>query len=463
MRKLTIALLALPLLLYSQNSSSDTSTIVRHYYKDKVLLSALYKGADKRPDSLKTYHSNGQLKELFYFDEKGLKDSNAYQYDQQGDKQVSLKFSHGKLLSRFDHKLPFNNVNKEILQSSLKQLQEINTRTFYNPSKPADIYKRGNLHYRLGNTILALDDLKRSEKILQAVSKKAASDLTAIKKLQAHLYDLLANIYLGAEQKNLAGLYYYKAIMAAPKDSRILYNFANYLHRNQSEDLALFFLNKLNSQNPNFGFVQLSLAQIYSDKGQYQKALEHINTAFQLEDAIKKGSTGWQGRDLRTTRGLIYHKLGLSEKGIADLNEALLLNDKNSYAMKNLAIIYLDQKKYSEACSLLEKADKLHYTLVFDEKDLHPLLQSACNHKTTVNPIAAPKAVAYPNPVTTKVLIRNYPHQHFDYIVYDMETRPLLRGRSEDSSVDISSLKQGLYLLQVSNQDDPQTFKVIKD
>lgn len=463
-KKLLLSAILFPFLVWSQTNNSN---VTKTYYKDRVIMSEFWRGADKLPDSLKTYHSNGKLNEVFYYDEKGLKNSDCYQFDDQGDKLVTWQFSHGKLISRTDHKLPFNNVNKEKIQTALKSLTELNARTNYNPTTINDIYKRGNLRYILGNTTLALEDIKRTKNILDHFSKNTKvkpSDSAAAKmnEFKAHLYDLLANIYTNLEQKNMAALYFYNAMIAAPKDLRILYNFANYLQATKSNDLALFFLNKIVAEKPNFGMARLSIARIYSDMGEYEKALENVTIAFQREDAIKKGSTGWNGRDLRTTRGLIYHKLGQSEKGIADLKEALRINDQNSYAMKNLGIIYLDQKKYNEACELFEKAKKLNYTLIFDENDLDDLLESACNNKTQPEIVSTQKPFVYPNPVINTVIIKNYPHNNFDYAIFDLDNNLISNGKSIDNTIDISTLKGGFYILQVSNNDTPQTFKIIK-
>ncbi|MGQ7945742.1 tetratricopeptide repeat protein [Flavobacterium sp. WC2509] len=463
--KLLISAFLFPVLLWSQNNNGNVS---RTYYKDGMTQMELWRGDDKLMDSLKTYYSNGKLNEVFYYDEKGLKNADSYQFDDQGDKLVTWTFAHGKLINRTNHKLPFNNVNKEIVQETLKSLNELNARTNYNPTTISDIYKRGHLQYRLGNTTLALNDIKRTELLLDNLSKNTKgkpSDSASVKidKFKAHLYDLLANLYTGLEQKNMAANYFYKAMIAAPKDLRILYNFANHLQVTKSDDLALFYLKKILAENPNFGFARLSIARIYSDTGEYEKALENINVAFQREDAIKKGSTGWTGRDLRTTRGLIYHKLGQSEKGIADLKEALRINDKNSYAMKNLGIIYLDQKKYNEACELFEKAKKLNYALVFDENDLDPLLQSACNNVQTEIVIEKPKAFVYPNPATTVITIHNYDFKIFDFEFFDFESNSVLRGKTTDGSIDVSRLNSGFYILKIFNTNSPQTFKIIKE
>lgn len=463
--KLLVSAFFFPVLLWSQNNNGN---VTRTNYKDGMTQMELWRGDDKLMDSLKTYYSNGKLNEVFYYDEKGLKNADAYQFDDQGDKLVTWTFAHGKLINRTDHKLPFNNVNKEIVVQTLKSLNELNARTNYNPTTISDIYKRGNLQYRLGNTTLALNDIKRTELLLDNLSKNKKgkpSDSATVKidKFKAHLYDLLANVYTGLEQKNIAANYFYKAMIAAPKDLRILYNFANHLQVTKSDDLALFYLKKINTENPNFGMARLSIARIYSDTGEYEKALDNLTVAFKREEFIKKGSTGWVGRDLRTTRGFIYHKLGQSEKGITDLKEALRINDKNSYAMKNLGIIYLDQKKYNEACELFEKAKKLNYTLVFDETDLDDLLESACSNKTQPEIVSTPKPLVYPNPAITKIQVKNYKHEKFDYAIFDLESNPILNGKCTDGTIDISILKPGFYVLQISNNDSPQTFKIIKE
>jgi antitoxin component YwqK of YwqJK toxin-antitoxin module len=110
MAKLIYTLLLFPVLLWSQ--TNDTSNnVIRHYYKDKVVSIEIWKGTDKIVDSLKTYYSNGNLNEIFYYDDKGHKNSNCFQYNNQGEKLVTWNFSHGKLLSRTDHKLPYNKVS----------------------------------------------------------------------------------------------------------------------------------------------------------------------------------------------------------------------------------------------------------------------------------------------------------------------------------------------------------------
>lgn len=467
MEKKLYAFLLFPVLLWSQTDINNN--VHRHYYRDKVVSVEVWKGSDKIIDSIKTFYSNGKLNELFYFDGKGKRDSYSYQYNNQGEKLVTWNFSHGKLVSRTDHKLPFNNTeNEENAKKHLKLLNELNTKTNYNPTQINDLNRRGYLRARLGNISLALDDLKKVEWIVNKNEKdttKIVSETTKAnrEKFKSNLFDLFGNLFGALEMENAANQYYHKAITAAPKDYRILYNFANYLQQKKSTDLARHYLEKIVAEQPQHGHARWALGKLYSDIGEYEKALENINIAFQREKAIIQHSSNYGGRDLRTTRGLIYHKLGESEKGIEDLKEALKTDKNNSYAMKNLGIIYLDQKKYSEACELFEKAKKLDYTLVFDEKDLETLIESACNNIPYVETITVPKPFVFPNPATTVVTIKNYDYKSFNYDFFDFESNAVLHGKSTDGSIDVSKLNAGFYILKISNTDSPQTFKIIKE
>ncbi len=468
MKKTIYALLLFPVLSWSQ-TNDNVNKVHRHYYKDKVVSIELWKGTDKIIDSLKTYYNNGKLNEVFYFDAKGHKNTNCFQYNNLGEKLVTWNFSHGKLLSRTDHKLPFNNKEtEETAKKHLQLLTELNTKTNYNPVNINDLFKRGNLRSRLGNKTLALDDLKKVEWLINKNEKDttkiiAESVKANRKKLKSTLFDLFANIYGALEMENYAYQYYLKAMTAAPKDNRILYNFANYLQQKKSTDLARYYLEKIIAEQPEHGHARWGLARLYSDIGEYEKAMENIDIAFLKEKIIIERSSNYGGRDLKTTRGLLYHKLGESEKGIQDLKEALEMDKNNSYAMKNLGIIYLNQKKYNEACALFEKAKKLDYTLIFDEKDLDALLQSACNNIQTEIVIEKPKPFVFPNPATTLITVKNYDFKNFDYEFFDFESTSVLRGNSSDGTIDVSRLNAGFYILKIFNTDSPQTFKIIKE
>ena len=455
-----------PILILAQTNNSNS--IKRYYYKDKVVSVEIWSGSDKKPDSIKTYYSNGKLNEVFYYDEKGLKNSNSFQFNREGEKLVTWNFLHGKLISRTDHKLPFNKDSEEKVKKLLQSLTELNQKTNFNPIKMNNLYARGNMRARLGNTTMALEDLKKVEYAIKKISKDTTKVISetakaSLEKYKSTLYDLLANVYLDLEMENHAVQYFYKAMAVAPNDMRILYNFASYLQVKKSTDLAQYYLEKVIATMPEHGFARWSLSILYSDKGEYQKAMDNMSVAFPKEKNIIARSTDYGGRDLRTTRGLLYHKLGESEKGIQDLKDELEMDKNNSYAMKNLGIIYLDQEKYNEACELFEKAKKLNYTLVFDENDLDALLENACNKIPLEKSTTVAKPFVYPNPASTVISIHNYDFKSFDYELFDFESNSVLSGSTLNNTIDVTSLKSGFYILKIFNTNSPQTFKIIKE
>lgn len=467
-KKIVFALLFLPVFLSAQVKSSDSAeNVSRYFYDDHVVSVEIWYGPDQKPDSTKTYYSNGKLNEIFFYDDKGLKDSNAFQYNKQGEKLVTWNFSHGKLVSRTDHKLPFNKDKEETVKKALKLMTEINIKTNYNPTKVNDLFNRGVLSISLGNTTLALEDLKKVEYSIDKDPKNKDIVLTdSLDKkrsvFRSKLYDRLANIYASLEMDSFAFHYCYKAIKNAPDDLRILYNFAILLQRRKSNDLARFYLEKIVAQKPDHAHARWALGILYSDLGEYQKAMESITIAFKNEKTIIDKSVGYGGRDLRTTRGLIYHKLGESERGIADLKYVLDMDKNNSYAMKNLGIIYLDQLKYKEACELFQKANELNYALVYDEVDLPSLSESACNN---VQPevTAVKKPYVFPNPAQTTISVENLKSKNFDFEFFDFESKSALKGKTSDGTINVIALTSGFYILKVTVEDVVETFKVIKE
>ncbi|QSW91480.1 tetratricopeptide repeat protein [Flavobacterium endoglycinae] len=464
-RKIVFVLPFLPVFLLAQEKQKEEN-VTRYFYDDHVVSVAIWYGQDKKPDSSKTYYSNGKLNEAFYFDKDGLKDGDSFQFNIQGEKLVTWNFLHGKMTGRTDHKLPFHKDREESVKKALKMLTDINTRTNFNPTTINDLYNRGVLGVSLGNNTLAIEDLKKVEFAIDKdpENKKIVLSDSAQKKTAAFrskLYDRMASVYAALEMESFAFHYYYKAISNAPNDYKILYNFATLLQRRKLYDLARYYLEKIVIEKPNHAYAYWGLARLYSDTGEYEKALENIEKAFQYEKVIMEKSTAG-GRNLRTTRGLIYHKIGESKKGIADLKTALEMDKNNSYAMKNLGIIYLDQKKYDDACSLFQKARELNYTLTYEEFDLDDLLESACN-KRQPEKTAKNKPFVFPNPAKTEILVENFSSKNFDFEFFNFESKSVLKGKTTDGTINTISLNPGFYILKVTFGQTVEIFKVIKE
>ncbi|WPR71342.1 T9SS type A sorting domain-containing protein [Flavobacterium sp. NG2] len=485
--------LLLPMFMLGQNENSNTlnaiNPVKRYNYNDGVTAMEYWYGIDKILDSVKTFHKDGSKNEIFYYNSKNQKHGNAYQYNKQGELLVTWTFENGKLLSRTDHKLPFNKDSEEVIKKAISSLAELNTRTNFNPTKINDIYRRASLRHKLGNNFLSLQDYK----IIEAYTdkfysdpKKIISDSIKIKMdgNSSRLYDAIANIYGTLEMENSAMHYFCKALKLAPKDNRILYNFANFLQHTKSNDLALVYLNKVLEIMPNHAFAQWALAKLYSDRGEYEKAMPHIIIAAEREKNIIERSSGYGGRNIKTTRGLIYHKTGETEKGISDLKAELAIDKNNSYAMKNLGIIYLDQKKYTEACELFQKAKKLEYTKIYDENDLEGLLELACNNPeaivesevksvsatvsstdsaTAANRLPAVIPYIYPNPVQDIIHIIDLDPTATRYELFDYQSKLIQKGECKGSTIEATKLISGFYILKIYKDQITYSFKIIKE
>lgn len=486
-------ILLLPMFLLGQNkienTLNSTSPVKRHSYNDGVPAIEHWYGSDKKLDSIKTFHEDGSKNEIFHFNSNNQKHGNAYQYNRQGELLVTWSFENGKLLSRIDHKLPFYIDSEEVVKKTISYLTELNTRTNFNPTKINDIYRRAILRHKLGNNLLSLQDYKIVEKFTDKIysdPKKLTSDSSKIKMdiNSSKLYDAIANIYGEIEMENSAMHYFCKALKLAPKDTRILYNFANFLQHTKSNDLALVYLNKVLESMPNHAFAHLALAKLYSDKGEYEKAIPHITIAAEREKNIIARSSGYGGRNIKTTRGLIYHKTGETEKGISDLKSELEINKNNSYALKNLGIVYLEQKKYTEACELFQKAKKLEYTKIYDENDLEGLLELACKNTTAiiesevksvsatvtstdsaiaVNRLPAVIPYIYPNPVRDVIHIINLDPTATRYELFDYQSKLVQKGECRESTIEANKLISGFYTLVVYKDQISYSFKIIKE
>ena len=216
---------------------------------------------------------------------------------------------------------------------------------------------------------------------------------------------------------------------------------------------------------PNHSFANWALAIAYSDLEDYEKALTCINIAFLNENTLYKRGRGTSERDLWTTRGFIYHKLGETEKGLMDLKEALNIDENNSFALRNLGILYHDLGEYNKSCELLKKAKTLGYEKTYDRFDIGKYMDYSCNNKEIefkLNKLVDHPFV-YPNPIIDVLSISNFDFENYNFRIFNFESEPVLTGKSDNKSINISNLPSGLYFLEVNANGNVYTFKIIKD
>jgi hypothetical protein len=69
----------------------------------------------------------------------------------------------------------------------------------------------------------------------------------------------------------------------------------------------------------------------------------------------------------------------------------------------------------------------------------------------------------YPNPASERIYVRNYSNTGPTWFrIFGFDGKPVTEGRVESNSVDISKLKNGIYLIQFEAEDEVYTRKLIK-
>ncbi|MBP0903332.1 tetratricopeptide repeat protein [Mariniflexile gromovii] len=460
-----INLFLIPICLFSQD---DEDVIKRVFFKDSVLAMERWYGNDKKLDSLKTYYKSGELNEEFHYI-NGFYDGMSYKFNKKGEKLTSWKFNKGKLIERIDHIIEFNKKNEEKVKKAHSDLKILNEKLLQKPNDFKSIFTRANIRAYLGDNTLALNDFKKIEKTILKISKTKKVP----EKMLGNIYDNLASIYEGYEMENYCIQYKFKALKASPKESRLYHNLGGYLVSVKSYRLGIEYLNKAIEMVPNHSFANWVLAMAYTDLGNYEKAMNHINIAFKNEASLYKNGKGTAERDLWTTRGFLYHKLGETNKGITDLEEALNINKDNSFALRNLGVVYYDLGNYTKACELLQKAKTLGYEKTYDRDDLQAYLDFSCDFVATETKSKTEfvkstslinKSFVYPNPTKDIVNIKNLSFETYNYAIFDHTGKLLAEGNSnKEKTISVHNLPIGVYILKVYDTVAIETFRIIKE
>lgn len=449
-------------------------TNVKHiFYNDSILAIKRWFGSDKKIDSLKTYYKTGELNEAFYFNNMKY-NGTCYKFNKAGDKVTTWQFENGNLIKRTDHILEFNKKDEEKIKATHIKLKELNAKLKANPNDLKSELARAHIRHVLGNYTLALHDYTKLEIRLLKFAEVKKTEVP--NKLLANIFDARASIYEYYEMENYAAQYKYKALKADPEDKRLIYNLGSYLYGIKSYRLAEFYLKKALEIRPDHEFSHRALASLYTDFEDYDKALYHVNLAFAQESNLIKYGFGSVERDIRTLRGLIYHKLGESDKGIIDLNVAINLNKDNSFAYRNLGVVYYELGKYEKACEYLQKANNLGYEKTHDRYDLKDYLELSCKNITMdkseivleVEPIEIIKLVdkpyVYPNPTSDIINIKNLSFTTYNYLIFDYAGKLISQGVSNGTnSISLSYLQTGVYILKVHDKNSIETFRIIKE
>ncbi|MCW2120348.1 tetratricopeptide (TPR) repeat protein [Flavobacterium sp. 7A] len=461
--------------------------------------------SNKKVDSIKTYHNIGGIKESVYLDKQSKYHGNITLINSEGKLKTTWVFDHGTLLKQTNHFSEYTIKTKQIVEEREAKLNDINIKLADTPNNSSLIHQRASLNSFLGNYILAEYDYLKLKNFLEKIKNTAKAmtpeKVTGLNKTLASIYDSLGFIYSTYGMANKSIEYHLLAIKTNPEDSRYDNNLGAYLLETGQHRLAIHYYNEVLKTASQHAFAHWGLASIYLELEEYEKVVEHINISIVREDNIYKFGRGTSENDLKTIRGLAYHKTGKTELGIADLNEALKINDKNSVANKYLGIIYYDLGQNEKACSYFRKSRELNYEKKYHLKNLELFIQKACSpsnniatveisttmdNKTekpssntvieiisdvetseinsTTNSLKNPTTAPYisPNPAIDKLEVFNFDPSNFRFKIHSIDSNLVREGMAIEKTIIVTGLPSGLYLLTIEKGMSKQTFKLIK-
>jgi len=467
-RSSCVILAAIVFLVFeNQVSAQKNENVSKSFFKNGLVAREFYLGSDQMLDSIKTYHIVGGLDERFYFDENTLINGLCQKFSSEGKLKTTWLYKKGILIKRTDFLKEDNLKNKAKVEENYAIIVKNTELLKSDPNNYGLRYGRAASQTYLEDNVLAEFDFLGFKTQLENIkaNPNAITKFPRINQDLAEIYSRLSTIYSKFENDNLSINYKLMAIQIDPTETRHYFNLGAYL-ATEAHDyrLAIYYLNEVERRFPNHNFAHWVLGYTYLELEQYDKAVENIDIAFQNEANLYENGYGNEESDLRTIRGLAYHKLGKTDLGIADLKEALRINDKNSVANKYLGIVYYDLGQSQKACEYFQKARALGYEKKYYNKELESFIQKACNanQKKIVN--IAPKDLPFiaPNPAENSFEVHNYLYSNFKYEIYNAESKKVTQGVSIDKTIQVSGLPSGFYILIITNQGKSETFKLIK-
>ncbi len=171
-------------------------------------------------------------------------------------------------------------------------------------------------------------------------NRKAINDFKKVLELRPDehtVYTNLALIYMALEEYQKAEDLCQHAISLAPESS---------LYKN------------------NLGIIKIK-------KEEYAEAEEILNEVIDSEEETYLPFA-------LNNRGFARIHLGKLDEAEQDIDRSIEIHSDNSYAYKNKAILLIEKKQTADACKMLDKANELGYSLIYDE-EVNELIDQHCN------------------------------------------------------------------------------------
>ncbi len=420
-----------------------------NYFKNKQISYQRWYGTDNLKDSVKVFYKTGALDEVFYYDDKERFHGRCLKYTNDGKVMTEWTFHHGKLIYRKDLNLVFTSKNKKYILQNVANVNKINSLIIENPRNQKLYYSRASYRSRLNNLILAENDLIRFKEILQQNTSNQ-SDYSRRTSL-SNCYDKLASVYSKLGHKELSLYYHFEAYLQLPVNGRLNYNLGANFSFYEYPDLALHYLYKTTAQSPKHTFANWGLAITHLNLKNYSKALNHINVCFNNEETLHKLTTGASDKGIRATKGVISYHLKEYKQARKNLCDAVKIKKDNSYAMFYLSKLYQEKGNKLKAKKWLKKAEENGYSKI------HGSSTATNNNKITLT------SNIITNTNQTAIILKNYRDTNFLYTIHDLKGNLITSSTSNLSKINVASLQNGLYKLNIKDNNNSSSLPFIID
>ncbi|PML80705.1 tetratricopeptide repeat protein [Enterovibrio norvegicus] len=136
----------------------------------------------------------------------------------------------------------------------------------------------------------------------------------------------------------------YEAALRENESDALRFKLANAYYLSGDGEAAMFQLSQIDPDNINFAQFSLLRANIYYDRGAYQKALQYVNTVIRSESRLGEAYN---------LKGLISAQQGELNQAKKSFENARKHHYNDAYVKNNLSMIAMLQGNYNEAISIL--------------------------------------------------------------------------------------------------------------
>ncbi len=226
-----------------------------------------------------------------------------------------------------------------------------------NPHDGAAYLLRGILHLRMKKNFDAINDFN--------AALKYGKD-TVITSAYYHR----GSAYLQVNSMKQAYSDFSNAYQRNPTDKYIRNDLAYALCYIDSVEKGIEMFKQLFREYNNDEMFCMNIGFFSMEKNDLDTALIYLNKAI----AIKKSAFTYNNR------GFLKYKMHNNKEAMEDINTSLKMDENNSYAYKNRAVVYIDEGQTEKACEDLRKARQLGFTEKYGN-EVELLIQKHCSRK----------------------------------------------------------------------------------